>query len=215
MGILTPDELRVYERLKSRYEHNPTIYGYARVSTRGQAKDGNSLEAQEIALRSAGAVEVYSDTYTGTKSDRPQLDKLMEELQAGDTLVVTKLDRMARNLKQGIELIDSLNSRGINVHVLNMGLIDNTPTGKLIRNIMLALAEWERDMIVERTQEGKAVARRNNPDYREGRPNKYKQQQREHALELLKTHSYRQVEQMTGISKATLARMKAEARQAG
>ena len=210
MGKLTPDELREYERLKSRLEHKPTVYGYARVSTRGQAKDGNSLDAQDAALRRAGAVEVYCDAYTGTKSDRPQLDKLMKELQSGDTLVVTKLDRMARNLKQGIELIDSLNSRGIKVNVLNMGLIDDTPTGKLIRNIMLALAEWERDMIVERTQEGKAVARRNNPDYREGRPNKYKQQQRTHALELLKNHSYKQVEQMTGISKATLARMKAE-----
>ena len=185
------------------------IYGYARVSTQMQAREGNSLEAQETALRAAGATKIYTDAYTGTKNDRPQLELLMRELQIGDTLVVTKLDRIARNLKQGIELIDDLNSRGIKVNVLNMGQIDDTPTGKLIRNIMLALAEWERDMIVQRTQEGKEIARK-NPTYREGRPKKYKREQREHALELLKEHSYKQVEQMTGISKATLVRMKKE-----
>ena len=185
------------------------IYGYARVSTQMQAREGNSLEAQETALRAAGATKIYTDAYTGTKNDRPQLELLMRELQIGDTLVVTKLDRIARNLKQGIELIDDLNSRGIKVNVLNMGQIDDTPTGKLIRNIMLALAEWERDMIVQRTQEGKEIARK-NPTYREGRPKKYKREQREHALELLKKHSYKEVASMTGISKATLVRMKNE-----
>lgn len=183
------------------------IYGYARVSTQMQAREGNSLEAQETALRAAGAAKIYTDAYTGTKNDRPQLELLMRELQIGDTLVVTKLDRIARNLKQGIELIDDLNSRGIKVNVLNMGQIDDTPTGKLIRNIMLALAEWERDMIVQRTQEGKEIAKK-NPSYREGRPKKYKREQREHALELLKAHSYKEVASMTGISKATLVRMK-------
>ena len=185
------------------------IYGYARVSTQMQAREGNSLEAQETALRAAGATKIYTDAYTGTKNDRPQLELLMRELQIGDTLVVTKLDRIARNLKQGIELIDDLNSRGIKVNVLNMGQIDDTPTGKLIRNIMLALAEWERDMIVQRTQEGKEIARK-NPTYREGRPKKYKREQREHALELLKEYSYKEVASMTGISKATLVRMKKE-----
>ncbi len=185
------------------------IYGYARVSTQMQAREGNSLEAQETALRAAGATKIYTDAYTGTKNDRPQLELLMRELQIGDTLVVTKLDRIARNLKQGIDLIDDLNSRGIKVNVLNMGQIDDTPTGKLIRNIMLALAEWERDMIVQRTQEGKEIARK-NPTYREGRPKKYKREQREHALELLKEYSYKEVASMTGISKATLVRMKNE-----
>ena len=90
-------------------------------------------------------------------------------LQAGDKLVVTKLDRIARSASQGIELVQTLLDKGITVHVLNMGLLDNTPTGKLIRNIMLAFAEFERDMIIERTQEGKAIARR-QPDFREGRP---------------------------------------------
>ena len=183
------------------------IYGYARVSTQAQARDGNSLEAQENALRNAGATEIFADAYTGTKNDRPQLERLLKVLQKDDILIVSRLDRMARNLKQGLELIDNLNTRGVKVNVLNMGLIDDTPTGKLIRNIMLALAEWERDLIVERTKEGKEIARQ-NPSYRDGRPKKYKREQREHALELLRDHSYKQVEQLTGISTSTLQRIK-------
>lgn len=179
------------------------IYGYARVSTKGQAKDGNSLEAQEIALRSAGAIEIYADAFTGTKANRPELDKLLAVMQSGDTMVVTKLVRIARSATQGIALIQSLLDRGIVVHVLNMGLMDNTPTGKLIRNIMLAFAEFERDMIVERTQEGKAIAKQ-NPDFKEGRPKKFSRVQINHALDLLNEYSYKQVEQMTGISKSTL-----------
>ena len=70
------------------------LYGYARVSTRGQAKGGNSLEAQENSLRSAGAAKIYADAFTGTKT-RPELDKLMAVMQSGDTMVVTKLDRIA------------------------------------------------------------------------------------------------------------------------
>ena len=183
------------------------LYGYARVSTRGQAKDGNSLEAQENALRSAGATKIYADAFTGTKTNRPELDKLMAVMQSGDTMVVTKLDRIARSATQGIELVQKLLDRGIVVHVLNMGLMDNTPTGKLIRNIMLAFAEFERDMIVERTQEGKAIAKQ-NPDFKEGRPKKFSKAQVSHAVELLDEYSYKQVEQMTGISKSTLIRAK-------
>lgn len=183
------------------------IYGYARVSTKGQAKDGNSLEAQEIALRSAGAIEIYADAFTGTKANRPELDKLLAVMQSGDTMVVTKLDRIARSATQGIALIQSLLDRGIVVHVLNMGLMDNTPTSKLIRNIMLAFAEFERDMIVERTQEGKAIAKL-NPDFKEGRPKKFSKVQISHALDLLNEYSYKQVEQVTGISKSTLIRAK-------
>ena len=84
------------------------IYGYARVSTQAQAKDGNSLEAQKIALTEAGATEIYSDAFTGTKSSRPELNKLLDKLVAGDALIFTKLDRVARNLSQGIDLIESL-----------------------------------------------------------------------------------------------------------
>lgn len=183
------------------------IYGYARVSTKGQAKDGNSLEAQEKVLKEAGAAKIYTDAFTGTKTDRPEFDKLISEIQEGDTLVVTKLDRFARSMSQGSELVSELINKGIKVYILNIGVMDNTPASKLIRNVFFAFAEFERDMIVERTIEGKAIAKQ-NPDFREGRPKKYSRKQIEHALELLDNNSYKQVEDLTGISKSTLIRAK-------
>lgn len=150
------------------------IYGYARVSSFGQALDGNSLEAQEKALREAGAEEIYKDTYTGTKTHRPGLDALIERLKDGDTFIATKLDRVARSMISGYELIDGLLNRGVRVHILNLGMMDNTPTNKMIRNIFLAFAEFERDMIWERTQEGKNIKRASDPGYKEGRrPKEY------------------------------------------
>ncbi len=83
--------------------------------------------------------------------DRPQFVELRKALEAGDTLMVTKLDRLAKSATKGIELIDYLLSHGIKVHVLNMGLMDNTPTGKLIRTILLTFAVFERDMINKKT----------------------------------------------------------------
>ena len=145
------------------------IYGYARVSTDGQARDGNSLDGQVAELKGAGCEAVYSDSYTGTKMERPEFSKLMEALKEGDRLVVTKLDRFARTASGGIDCIRGLLGRGVSVHILNMGLIDNTPTGRLMVTMLLAFAEFERDMIVERTTTGKAIARQNNPDFREGR----------------------------------------------
>lgn len=183
------------------------IYGYARVSTSYQAKDGNSLDAQVEILKAAGADKVYTDAFTGTKTERPELKKLLLKLQPGDKLIVTKLDRMARSATQGFELIESLLNQGVNVHVLNMGLMDNTPTGRLIMHIMLAFAEFERDMIVERTQEGKAIARQKK-GYREGRPKKYGREQINHALELMEIYPVSKVSQMMNISRSTLMRAK-------
>lgn len=182
------------------------IYGYARVSTTGQSKDGNSLEDQAQALQQYGCQEIITEAFTGKTMERPQFQLLLKKLQSGDTLVVTKLDRFARTAIDGVATVRSLFERGIRVHILNMGLVENTLTGNLILTVMLAFAEYERGMIVERTQTGKAVARL-NPNYREGRPKKYTAVQLQHALELLKDgRSYRQVEDMTGISKSTLIR---------
>lgn len=183
------------------------IYGYARVSTKGQAKDGNSLEAQEKLLREHGAIKIYKDSFTGTKTDRPQFDKLINALTAGDMLMVTKLDRFARSMTQGSELVNELLKKGIKVHILNIGIMDNTPASKLIRNIFFSFAEFERDMIVERTQEGKAIAKQRE-DFREGRPPKFDDMQIDNALKLLQDHSYTQVTKLTGISKSTLIRAK-------
>lgn len=188
------------------------IYGYARVSTKGQAKEGNSLDAQAAALKAAGAEKIYSDVMTGARADRPGLTALLAEIGAGDTLMVSKLDRIARSGQAGAALFEDLLSRGVAVHILNLGKMDDSPTGKLIRNVMLCFAEFERDLIAERTAEGKALARQ-KPGYREGRPKKYRPAQIDHAMALLdEGYSYRQVSNMTGISKATLGRMRQERR---
>jgi DNA invertase Pin-like site-specific DNA recombinase len=144
------------------------IYGYARVSSKGQALYGNSLDEQEKLLKENGATVIYKEAFTGTKKDRPQLNQLLSELKSGDTVVVAKLDRIARSTKSGIEIIDEINAKGCKIHILNMGIFDDTPTGKLLKNVMLAFAEFERDMIVQRTQEGKAIAKEKNPNYHEG-----------------------------------------------
>ncbi|MEK4026975.1 recombinase family protein [Sporosarcina sp. FSL W7-1283] len=182
-------------------------YGYARVSTSHQ-----DLEAQIQLLEKEGCDKIYAEKYTGTKADRPKFLELLSILKKDDTLVVTKLDRFARSTVDAIETIKSLFKRDVKVHVLNMGLVENTPTGKLIFNVLSAFAEFERDMIVERTQEGKAVARQ-NPDFKEGRPRKFSEKQIEHALHLLKNQSYKQVEELTGISKSTLIRAKRKKQQ--
>lgn len=185
------------------------IYGYARVSTRSQAKDGNSLEVQEQLLKENGAIEIYKDSFTGTKIDRPNFDKLLSKLKTGDTLIVTKLDRIARSLTQGSELVTELINKGIKVNILNIGVMDNTPASKLIRNIFFSFAEFERDMILERTQEGKEIAKQ-QPGFKEGRPKTYTKKQLDHALGMLSINggnsSYTEVAEITGISKSTLIR---------
>ena len=98
------------------------IFGYARVSTNFQARDGNSLEAQIHSLKEAGAEKIFSDIFSGTKNNRPELDKLLKIIQSGDTLIITKLDRIARSVMNGIQIIESLNNKGVIIDVLNMGI---------------------------------------------------------------------------------------------
>lgn len=184
------------------------IYGYSRVSTQGQADYGNSLQAQEEELRKAGATEIYTDAgVSGAKKpeERPQLSKLMNVLQDGDTLIITRLDRLSRSAVSGYELIAELLNRGVSVRVLNIGTVENTVAGRLILHILLAFAEFERETIRERMLEGKAVAKQ-DPAWRDGRKPKYTKSQKQHAVELLKTHTYAQVEELTGISKSSLIR---------
>lgn len=184
------------------------IYGYARVSTSGQQRDGNSIEEQINALTKYGCEEIITEAFSGKTMDRPKFKELFSKLNENDTLVVCKLDRFARTAIEGVQTVRELFERGVRVHILNMGLIENTLTGNLILTVMLAFAEYERGMIVERTQLGRSIARE-NPNYREGRPHKYSDAQINHAVDLLKSgKTYREVEQMTGISKSTLIRNK-------
>lgn len=181
-------------------------YAYARVSTRKQSRDGNGLFEQIEKLKAVGYDQLVVEEFTGTTTKRPMLDDLITNLQHGDTLMVTKLDRLARSTSEGSKLINDLLSRGVAVHILNMGLIDNTPTGKLITNIMLAFAEYERDLIIERTQAGKEIARTKN-GFRDGRPPIDLNRKRAAAeLILLQHKSYKEVADLTGLSISTLAR---------
>ncbi|MFE6167513.1 recombinase family protein [Viridibacillus arvi] len=179
-------------------------YGYARVSTAEQ-----NLEAQIQALEQAGAVEIYKDKATGKNTNREGLQSLLNTIQRGDTLIVTKMDRMARNVKEGIQLIDDLTEKGIKLHVLNMGMFDDSPTSRLIRNILLSVADWERGMILERQKEGIAVAKANGK-YK-GKPKKYtdKNPALVHALELFANRdtnrkTVKEIVEITKVSRASL-----------
>lgn len=182
------------------------IYGYARVS--GTSQD---LTLQIEELKTKGHCEIiFHEKFTGTKKERPEFQRLLDTLSEGDTLVVTKLDRFARSAEDGIHIIRKLMSKGIRVHILNMGVVEDTTTGRLMLTILAGFAEFERDMIVERLAEGKAAAKQRD-DFREGRPRKHSKAQIEHAMQLLDDgKSYTEVERMTGISKATLTRRRRE-----
>lgn len=188
------------------------IYGYCRVSSRGQV-DNNSLELQEMEiLKRYETAQIYKEQVSGIKSERPVFNEIICKLKSGDTLVTTKLDRLCRSTKEGLEIIKSLQEREINIHILNMGLIENSPMGDLIITCLLAFAQFERSMIVERTSSGREIAKQKE-DYREGRPKKFTKKQIALALKLLETHSYKEVGLMTGISKSTLIRAKRELRE--
>lgn len=181
------------------------IYGYARVSSKGQLRDGNGLEEQTQKLQESGCEEIVVEQFTGTTTDRPYFSDLIKRLGKGDTLKVTKLDRFARSAGEGSLLAKELLAKGVNLHILNMGLIENTTVGRLILNNLLAFAEFERDMIVERTQAGKAIAR-TKEGYREGRP-PTDEKKLTHAVELIQSGmTYREVVGITGISKSTIIR---------
>lgn len=177
-------------------------YGYARVSTADQ-----KLENQLEALKIAGADKIYQEKFTGTTTERPEFSKLLQQLNPDDTLIVTKLDRFARNTREALDIIQDLFNREVKVNILNMGLIDNTPTGQLIFTIFSAFAQFERDMIVTRTQEGKAYAKRNDPHFREGRPQTYTDEQMRLAYQLRQQGmTYKMIARKTGISERTQQR---------
>ena len=180
------------------------IYGYARVSTKKQL-EGNGLEVQEKELLAAGADTVVKEQYTGTTMQRPKLDVLLEQLVAGDTLMAAKLDRIARTAAEGADVIRSLQKRGVTVHILNIGILDSSTTGRLMMNVLLAFAEFERDMIVERTQAGREIAR-THAGYREGR-RPLPQARKDAAVAMIRNgHSYKEACDATGLSRSTVLR---------
>lgn len=146
------------------------IIGYCRVSTKRQEKVGNSLADQrEAILEQYPTAEIVEEAFSGAKS-RPLFNEVLARLGEGDTLVTTKLDRFCRTTKEGLEYIDMLLNKGVRIHIMNMGVIENNPIGRLLVTQLLAFAEFERAMIRERMTAGREYKRANDPEYKEGRP---------------------------------------------
>ena len=127
------------------------LVGYARVSTQDQKP-----ALQRDALTAAGCEKLFEETASGAQRDRPQLQAAIDYMRAGDTLVVWKLDRLARSVKQLIETVEGLDARGIGFRSLTETIDTTTPGGKLVFHIFGALAEFERSIIRERTKAGLA-----------------------------------------------------------
>mgnify|MGYP000888937773 CR=1 FL=1 len=130
------------------------LIGYARVSTQDQ-----NLELQREALSKAGCKKVFEDKVSGTRADRPGLAKTLEMLREGDTLVVWKLDRLGRSVKQLVDLVGELHKQGAQFKSLTDAIDTGTPSGRFVFHVMASLAEMERELIVERTRAGLAAAR--------------------------------------------------------
>lgn len=131
------------------------ILGYARVSTTDQKLDG-----QRDALSTAGAERIFADTVTGTARSRPELDRMLKELRSGDVVVVTKYDRLARSLKDLLEIVEQIQTHGAGFRSLGEDIDTTTPAGRLIFHVFASIAQFERERIVERTKEGLAAARK-------------------------------------------------------
>ncbi len=147
------------------------IYGYCRVSTKNQALYGNSLEEQKqqiLSLYPNATIIVEAYTAYKDKDRRPLFDELINKVISGDTIVVTKLDRFCRSVTAGVGALKEIYGKGVKLHILNMGVVEDTPVGNLLFNVLQSFAQFERDMIVERTTSGKEIARL-NPNYKEGR----------------------------------------------
>lgn len=180
---------------------NNMLIGYARVSTHEQ-----KLSLQLDALKKAGCEEIFTDKVSGAKETRPGLEKAFDTLQEGDTLVVWKLDRLGRSVKHLIEIVNQLNDNGINFKSLQESLDTTSSTGKLIFNIFASLAEFEKDLILERTQAGLKAARARGK--LGGRPKKMNDEKLELAVKMMKdiTIPVRDVCDTLNISKSTLYR---------
>ena len=131
------------------------ILGYARVSTKEQ-----SLDSQRDALEAAGAQRVFAETITGTARARPGLERLMAQLRPGDVVVVTKYDRLARSLKDLLEIVEAIGAQGAGFRSLAEDIDTTTPAGRLVFHVFASIAQFERERIAERTREGLAAARR-------------------------------------------------------
>ena len=176
------------------------VFGYARVSTEQQ-----NLDRQLDMLQKYGVDFIYNEKMTGTKRNRPELEKLLERLTEGDTVVVESLSRLGRSNKDLIWLMETFNSKGVNLVSLKESIDTTTSTGKLLFTLMSAIAQFERDVIADRTREGLNSARARGR--KGGRPRTDSEKLRK-AIKLYNTQQYSlaEIEDMTGVKRSTLYR---------
>ncbi len=175
--------------------------GYARVSTRDQ-----NLGGQTDALEAAGCTKVFVEYASGVLSKRPALDDALGYLRDGDTLVVTKLDRLGRSVRNLKEIVDDLQLRGVGLKALSQGIDTTTSGGRLFFHMLAAIAEFEHDLIVERTKDGLAAARargRKGGGRFKMTPTKARQAR---AMYDEKTYTVQQIAETFGVSRGTIYR---------
>lgn len=189
-------------------------YGYARVSSTGQ-----DLTVQLNSLKDNGCDKIFKEKASGRDKDhRQQFNKLLDTVQEGDIIVVTKLDRFARSTKDALATIEQLNNKGVSLVVLNMGgdkVDTSTAIGKLMVTVLAGIAEFEADMIKERQLEGIALAKERG--VYKGRPHTYTEKHKglQHALELFNDrdnngYTVNEIAEMTHVSRATIYRASRE-----
>ena len=176
------------------------VFGYARVSTEQQ-----NFDRQLDMLQKYGVDFIYNEKMTGTKRNRPELEKLLERLTEGDTIVVESLSRLGRSTKDLIWLMETFNSKGVNLISLKESIDTTISTGKLLFTLMSAIAQFERDVIADRTREGLNSARARGR--KGGRPRTDSEKLRK-AIKLYNTQQYSlaEIEDMTGVKRSTLYR---------
>ena len=176
--------------------------GYGRVSTTTQTE-----EAQQATLKAAACDEIHTETISSGKKDRPVLTEVMASLQAGDTLVVCKLDRWARSLKELLDMSAELQERGIALNVLDQAIDTSTPTGRLMFQVLGAVAEFERELGIQRTRDSVAHRRATGGDLG-GRRKSYSPEQAEMVHSLRKGgNSLRLIGKTVGLSLGTVQRV--------
>src|SRR6516162_7271696 len=178
-----------------------TVYGYARVSTNGQ-----DLALQEEALRNTGCTKIFAEKKSGTRSDRPKLMRLLSIVDQGDTIIVTRLDRLARSSLDLLHTVDRISKAGASFRSLADAWCDTTtPHGKLILTVLAGLAEFERSLIMARTQAG--IERAKALGKRFGRPRKLNGRQRQMITDRrVKGMTFEEIAEEFGVGVATVYR---------
>lgn len=181
--------------------------GYARVSTQDQ-----NLDRQIDQLKAAGCDKIFKEKITGTKKDRPELEKLLDQLRPGDTVIISELTRLSRSTKDLFELVEIMSGKGADIKSLKESWLDTTtPQGKLMFTIFAGISQFERDLISQRTKEGLESARARGRNG--GRPAK-DNKKIEMALKMYKEGKFTipEITEATGVSRTTLYRyIKSEA----